>query len=157
EIEVCMASLDGKPVLGRSNITIHPDKHIQDTINTSWDMIVLPGGQPNAQLLQKSKAVQDITCKHATQGKTVAAICAAPVALAYFGLTANKQVTSYPSCEDDMQQLQPSSNYLQQAVVEDGNMITSRGAGTAIDFALALVARLHGQKQAENVRTSIVA
>jgi len=157
EIEVCMASLDGKPVVGRSNITIHPDKHIQDTINTPWDMIVLPGGQPNAQLLQKNKIVQDITCKHATQGKIIAAICAAPVALAYFGLTANKQVTSYPSCEGDIKQLQPSSSYLEQSVVEDDNIITSRGAGTAIDFALALVAKLSGQKQAENVRASIVA
>lgn len=157
EIEVCMASLDGKPVLGRSNITIHPDKHIQDTINTSWDMIVLPGGQPNAQMLQRSEIVQDITCKHATQGKIIAAICAAPVALAYFGLTANKQVTSYPSSEGDIKQLDPRSNYLKQSVVEDDNLITSRGAGTAVEFALALVAKLSGQQQADTIRTSIVA
>ena len=157
DVKVCMASLDGESVVGRSGITLQADQHIQDCVDMSWDMIVLPGGLPNAQLLQESKIVKDIMCKQAAQQKTVAAICAAPVALAYFGLTANKQVTSYPSCKDEMQQLQPSSNYLQQAVVEDGNMITSRGAGTAIDFALALVARLHGQKQAENVRTSIVA
>jgi len=157
DVEVCMASLDGNPVVGRSGITISADQHIQDCVNRSWDMIVLPGGLPNAQLLQESPIVRDIMCKQAAQQKTVAAICAAPVALAYFGLTANKQVTSYPSCEDEMQQLQPSSNYVQQTVVEDDNIITSRGAGTAVEFALTLVAKLCGQQQAEKVRISIVA
>ncbi|MDQ7057805.1 MAG: DJ-1/PfpI family protein [Ghiorsea sp.] len=156
-VEVCMASLDGESVVGRSGITLQADQHIQDCVDMSWDMIVLPGGLPNAQLLQDSDIVKDIMCKQAAQQKTVAAICAAPVALAYFGLTANKQVTSYPSFEAEMQQLQPSSNYLQQAVVEDGNTITSRGAGTAVEFSLTLVAKLCGQQQAEKVRISIVA
>jgi len=157
DVKVCIASLDGKPVVGRSGITLGADQHIQDCVNMSWDMIVLPGGLPNAQLLQESLIVRDIMCKQAAQQKTVAAICAAPVVLAYFGLTANKQVTSYPSCEDEMQQLQPSSNYVQQTVVEDDNIITSRGAGTAIAFALALVAKLCGQQHAEEIRASIVA
>jgi len=156
-VEVCMASLDGKPVVGRSGITLGADQHIQNSANTSWDMITLPGGLPNAQLLQENPIVKDIICKHAAQNKTVAAICAAPIALAHFGLTANKQVTSYPSFEGDMQQLQPSSNYRQQAVVEDNNIITSRGAGTAVEFALTLVSNLCGQQQAEEIRTSIVA
>lgn len=157
DVEVCMASLEDKPVVGRSGITMIADKYIQDTMNTVWDMIVLAGGQPNAQLLQESEIVQRMTCNHAAQGKTVAAICAAPVALASFGLTIDKQITAYPSCEEDMKQLQPSSSYLQQAVVEDGNIITSRGAGTAVEFALVLVAKLCGQQQADAVRTSIVA
>ncbi|MDQ7001722.1 MAG: DJ-1/PfpI family protein [Ghiorsea sp.] len=156
-VEVCMASLDGQPVVGRSGITLHADQHIQDCINTAWDMVILPGGLPNAQLLQESDTVKTITCNHAAQQKPVAAICAAPVALASFGLTANKQVTSYPSCEADMKQLQPSSSYLQQAVVEDEHIITSRGAGTAVAFALCLVSKLCGQQQADEIRASIVA
>jgi len=157
DVEVCMASLDGKAVVGRSGITLGADQHIQDCVDMPWDMIVLPGGLPNAQLLQESAMVKDIMCKQAAQKKTVAAICAAPVALAQFGLTANKQVTSYPSFEAEMQQLQPSSHYLQQAVVEDANIITSRGAGTAVDFALRLVAKLCGQQQSQDIRASIVA
>ena len=157
DVEVCMASLDGKAVVGRSGITLGADQHIQDCVNTPWDMVVLPGGLPNTQLLQESAIVKDIMCKHAAQNKTVAAICAAPVALAHFGLTANKQVTSYPSFAKDMQQLQPSSQYKQQAVVEDENIITSRGAGTAVAFALVLVAKLCGQQHAEEIRASIVA
>jgi len=157
DVEVCMASLDGQPVVGRSSITLGADQHIQDCVDKPWDMVVLPGGLPNAQLLQESAIVKDILCQQAAKKKTVAAICAAPVALARFGLTANKQVTSYPSFEKDMQQLQPSSQYQQQAVVEDEHIITSRGAGTAIEFALTLVANLRGAQHAEEIRASIVA
>ncbi|WP_038249302.1 DJ-1 family glyoxalase III [Ghiorsea bivora] len=157
DVEVCMASLDGKPVVGRSGITLHADQHIQDCVNKAWDMIVLPGGLPNAQLLQDSNIIKDMMCKQAAQQKIIAAICAAPVALAHFGLTANKQVTSYPSFEAEMQQQQPSSKYKQQAVVKDEHIITSRGAGTAIEFALALVAQLCGQQQSQDIRVSIVA
>ncbi|MCF6208723.1 MAG: DJ-1/PfpI family protein, partial [Ghiorsea sp.] len=82
DVKVCMASLDGEAVVGRSGIRLQADQHIRDCVDMSWDMIVLPGGLPNAQLLQESKIVNDIMCMQAAQQKTVSAICAEPVALA---------------------------------------------------------------------------
>lgn len=157
DIEVCMASLDGKPVVGRSNITIHADAALADAMDKNWDMVVLPGGLPNAHLLRDSDMVKTIVSRLAQERKTIAAICAAPTALAAYGITQGKRVTSYPSFQNEMQQLQPSSIYMDDIVVEDEFLITSRGAGTAVEFALRLVASLCNQNKADAVRQSIVA
>ena len=156
DIDVCLASLDGKPVVGRSNITLHADAALADVMSQSWEMIVLPGGLPNAQLLGESPLVKTITRSMAEQGKVIAAICAAPKALADFGLLDDKKVTSHPSVKA---QILASSNaiYLEQAVVEDGLLVTSRGAGTAVPFALSLVAKLTSQEQADNIKQAILA
>ena len=157
ELEVKMVSLDGHAVTGRSHIIIQADGAIEDVVDQHWDMLVLPGGQPNAHLLRDNHWVKHITLKLAERRTTIAAICAAPTALAAFGLTRNKRVTSYPACEEEMKNLQPSSKYVQATVVEDDFLITSRGAGTAVAFALHLVAAMCGQTKADAVRLSIVA
>ena len=157
DIQVCLASFNGEPVTGRSNITIQADVSIADTEDTDWDMIVLPGGLPNARLLRDNIQVKTIVSKLAQQRKTIAAICAAPTALAAFGITENKRVTSYPTFQSEMEELQPSSTYSDAIVVEDDFLITSRGAGTAVAFALHLVAKLCGQEKADEIRKSIVA
>ncbi len=156
DITVCLASLDGKEVVGRSNIVIHAEKSLTDVCQEPWDMIVLPGGQPNANHLKENDLVKETVLHLANQGKYIAAICAAPAALAAFGITKNKRVTSHPSVQKEML-LQPSTTYLEQAVVEDGLLITSRGAGTALEFALCLVTKLcHAEKAAE-IRQAILA
>lgn len=155
-VEVTMASLDGKPVVGRSHIAIAPDAAIADVANDAWDMVVLPGGLPNANLLREDAHVKAVVQRLRDESKTVAAICAAPTALAAFGVAAGKKVTSYPGMKDEVQQLEPSAVYVDDAVVEDGFLITSRGAGTAVEFALRLVARLCGEAKAEDIRKSIV-
>jgi len=157
DVEVCLASFDGKPVTGRSNITIQADTSLASAMNTEWDMIVLPGGLPNARLLRDNTQVKTIVSHHAQQRKTIAAICAAPTALAAFGITENKCVTSYPTFQSEMEELQPSSTYSDDTVVEDDFLITSRGAGTAVEFALHLVSKLCGNKKASEIRASIVA
>ncbi len=157
DMNVCMASLDGNTVAGRSNIFIEADAALADVADQDWDMIVLPGGLPNAHLLRDDASVKAIVERLSTERKTIAAICAAPTALAAYGITAGKRVTSYPSCQPDMEALQPSSVYVDEAVVEDDVLITSRGPGTAIAFALRLVARLCGEDKAAEIRTSIVA
>jgi len=157
EIEVCTASLDGKAVMGRSNITITADAALSDVMNQQWDMVVLPGGLPNAHLLRDDANVKALVERMFGERKTIAAICAAPTALAAYGITGGRRVTSYPACQAEMEALQPSSVYVDDVVVEDETLITSRGAGTAVAFSLRLIASLCGEAKAEEIRVSIVA
>lgn len=157
EVEVVMASLDGNPVTGRSGITIAPDAPLKDASTEVWDMVVLPGGLPNAYLLREDAHVKAVVQRLREERKSIAAICAAPTALAAFGMIDNKRVTSYPGVKDEVQQLSPSAVYVDEAVVEDDFLITSRGAGTAIEFALRLVAKLCGEEKSSEVRHSIIA
>ncbi|NWF36595.1 DJ-1 family glyoxalase III [Mariprofundus sp. KV] len=156
-IAVCTASLDGAAVVGRSNITIAADAALPEVVNRDWDMVVLPGGLPNAHLLRDDVHVKAVVERMHAERKTIAAICAAPTALAAYGITAGKKVTSYPACQAEMEALQPSSLYVDEIVVEDEFLITSRGAGTAVAFSLRLIARLCGEAKAEEIRASIVA
>jgi len=156
-VEVCAASLDGQPVEGRSGIRMHADAALPDVMGDEWHMLVLPGGLPNAHLLRDDANVRQLVERLKSERKSIAAICAAPTALAAYGLTAGMRVTSYPSCREEMQKMQPSSVYVDDAVVEDDFLITSRGAGTAVEFALRLVARLCGGEKETEVRQSIVA
>ena len=157
EIDVCMASLDGKPVTGRSNITILADASLPDVMQQPWDMIVLPGGLPNAHLLRDDANVKATISRLRRERKSIAAICAAPTALAAYGITENMRVTAYPACQSEMEQLQPSSIYIDDSVVEDDFLITSRGPGTAIAFALRLIAKLCDENTAATVKADIVA
>ncbi|WP_167632415.1 DJ-1 family glyoxalase III [Mariprofundus ferrooxydans] len=156
-VEVCMASLDGNMVTGRSAVTMAADADIRDVAGDAWDMVVLPGGMPNAHLLRDDATVKMVVDRLRAERKSIAAICAAPTALAAYGLTAGKRVTSYPACRAEMEALQPSSVYVDDVVVEDDFLITSRGAGTAVAFALCLVARLCGVAKAVEVKSDIVA
>lgn len=157
DVDVCAASLDGKAVTGRSNITIQADAGLADVMFDDWDMVVLPGGLPNAFLLRDDGNVKAVVQRLREERKSIAAICAAPLALAAYGLTKGKRVTSYPACQADMESLQPSSVYVDEAVVEDDFLTTSRGPGTAIVFALRLIVKLCGADKAEEIRASIVA
>jgi len=157
DIAVTTASLDGKAVQGRSNITMQADANLADVMNNAWDMIVLPGGLPNAHLLRDDNNVKTVVERLRSERKSIAAICAAPTALAAYGITAGMKVTAYPACQTDMEALQPSSVYMDDNVVEDDFLITSRGAGTAVEFSLRLVAKLCDEKKAEEIRESIVA
>ncbi|MES0371576.1 MAG: DJ-1 family glyoxalase III [Mariprofundaceae bacterium] len=157
EIEVITASLDGAAVKGRSNITITADAKLADVAGETWDMVVLPGGLPNAYLLRDDENVKAVVQRLRDERKTIAAICAAPTALAAFGVTDNRRVTSYPAMKEEILKLSPSSVYLDDAVVEDDFLITSRGAGTAIEFALRLITRLCSKERSEEIRQSIIA
>ena len=157
DIRVCLASLDGHPVTGRSEITIQADASLADVIDEPWDMVILPGGLPNAHLLRDNSNVRTVVERLRSERKSIAAICAAPTALAAYGLTENRRVTAYPTCQAEMESLQPSSIYVDEAVVADDFLITSRGPGTAIEFALAIIQKLIGSEKAATIRSEIVA
>ncbi len=136
KIDVTLASVADKTVKGRSGIVIIPDCNIDDALKEEpFDMIVLPGGLPNAYTLRDDKRVTAAVANAYKSGRFVAAICAAPAALQAAGVLKNEKATNYPGVKDDL----PSDIYIENNVVESGKVITSRGPGTAIEFALTLV------------------
>jgi 4-methyl-5(b-hydroxyethyl)-thiazole monophosphate biosynthesis len=120
-------------------------------LQNDYDMIVLPGGQPGTNNLKADERVLKLVQSMAQQGKYVAAICAAPSVLATAGLLDGNRATGFPGA------LNPFPKVKQQhaAVVEDGKLITSRGPGTAMDFALTLVERLAGHAKRQEVEAGL--
>ena len=114
-------------------------------------MVVLPGGLPGTNYLKADNRVLSLVQQMYAQGKLVAAICAAPSVLAIAGLLDGKRATCYPGFLDAFPQVQLQN----EAVVEDGNIITSRGPGTALDFALTLVERLTDKAKRTEVEAGL--
>ena len=151
-VEVTSAGLDDLPVLASRGVVLLPDTTLDLALHQSFDMIVLPGGQPGTDNLKADKRVIALLQQMAQQGKYLAAICAAPSVLAAAGLLDGRKATCYPTCLDGY----PKVNLQTAAVVEDGKLITSRGPGTAMDFALALVERLSGKAKRQGVEAALV-
>lgn len=151
-IEVTVAGLSEGPVRCSRGTVIVPDVALDDVVNTVFDMIVLPGGMPGAEHLKNDKLVIALLQQMAASGRYVAAICAAPMALHASGLLESKTATSFPGVLD---KLPGSHQYSADPVVIDGNIITSRGPGTAMDFALTLVELLAGPEQRKQVEAPL--
>ncbi len=150
--EVTIASVTGaKVVTGRSNITVQADAALADVERHAFDMLLLPGG-PGVKALRSDGRPAQLARAFDLAGKPVAAICAAPTVLADAGLLAGRRFTAHFSVHGELPQALGG-----ERVVEDGNVITSRGAGTALDFGLALVRRLFGDAAAQDVAKAIMA
>ena len=136
-------SADGKPqVTGSHAITVIADRILDGSID-DYDMIVLPGGMPGAANLKDNANVLEAVQRFSRNpDKFVAAICAAPMVLAEAGVTLGKRLTSYPGAK--YRNLFQDSEYVEDPVVVDGNLITSRGPATVLPFAFALVDILGG-------------
>lgn len=151
EIDVTTSSISGEKVTGSHNITIQADTQIDDITDLDFDIIILPGG-PGTKNLRESENVIELVKKQNLKGKYVAAICAAPTVLKKAGILSGKSVTSYPSEEKQF----ADSKYFYKKVVIDGNIITSRAAGTALDFAIKIIEILDGKKKAIEVAEKIL-
>lgn len=149
EVEVVLAGLDGSaPVRCSRGMSIVPDKGLAEA-GGDFDVIVLPGGKGGADRLASSQAVGELLRAQVTAGRTVAAICAAPIALKAHDVFKGSEMTCHPSVKDVVSEhgrLAPGT------VVHDGQLVTSQGPGTAFAFALALVERLQGAEVMEKVR-----
>ena len=152
-IEVVTAGLDNKPVRASRNTCLIPDTTLDEVEDQDFDMVVLPGGMPGADHLNNDPRVHGILKNAASKNRFTAAICAAPKVLASAGLLNGKQATSYPGYLDP--DSVPGMTYREDPVVQDGKVITSRGPGTAMDFALTLVEALVGRKKRDEVEAAL--
>jgi 4-methyl-5(b-hydroxyethyl)-thiazole monophosphate biosynthesis len=152
-LEVVAAGVTPDPITGRSGIRLLADRPIEQVKPADVDMVVLPGGAEGTAHLQQSVAVQRLIKEAAGRGKHVAAICAAPTVLSSLGLITGKHVTSHPSVEGKLGRVA----YREERVVIDGNIITSRAPGTAMEFALALVEVLAGKEKVAEVNRGVLA
>ncbi|NOX92078.1 MAG: DJ-1/PfpI family protein [Gammaproteobacteria bacterium] len=154
DIEVITAGLDEQPVTASRGVVLIPDTTLDDALKKEYDMVVLPGGLPGADYLDQDERIQNLLKKMANDGKFTAAICAAPKVLANAGLLNGKRASAYPGT---LEELHLDNVTLESApVVKDGNVITSRGPGTAMDFALVLIENLVGVKKREEVEAGLV-
>ncbi len=150
-IEAVSAGLDGNPVRASRGTMLIADTTLDEALKQDFDMIALPGGQPGSNNLKADPRIRTLVQRMAQQEKYVAAVCAAPSVLAAAGVLDGKRATSFPGALEPFPQVQKQPG----AVVEDGKLITSRGPGTAMDFALALVEKLAGREKRTEVETAL--
>ncbi|HTQ07861.1 MAG TPA: DJ-1 family glyoxalase III [Polyangiaceae bacterium] len=150
-VEVTVAAVGKSPVTGSHAIAISADAELDAVRERAFDAVVLPGG-PAAERLRDDERVKAMLRRLAAEGKLVAAVCAAPIALEAAGVLRGKRATAYPG------NALPSASFVEQRVVVDGNVVTSRAPGTALEFALSVVEKLAGaHKRDEVARAMLVA
>ena len=150
DFDVVTAGLPGTMVEGNRGVKVIADMMLKDINPDDFDVLVLPGGSGCSDLVKSSKMME--TIRHfSSKDKVIAAICYAPVLLAREGLLKDKRATVYPGNERELPK--PRGD----RVVVDGNLITSQGPGTAIEFSLAIVEKLAGKPKADSLRKGIVA
>lgn len=141
-----------KEITTSHGITMLTDLTFAETDFTDANMLVLPGGMPGTKYLEEYKPLTELLTDFYQNGGKVAAICAAPGIFERLGFLKGRNATSYPSV---MEQLKSARTSLEPVVV-DGNVTTSRGLGTAIDFSLSLIGQLEGSAKAEEIAESVV-
>lgn len=155
DVAVTTASLtDGRTVTGSHGIPVVADTTLDAVLGERFDAVVLPGGLPGATNLRDDARVAKLTQDVAERGGWAAAICAAPLALAAFGLLRDKSFTSHPSVRDRL--AEAGGEYVERRVAADGRIVTSRSPGTAFEFALALVARLTDEATARRLAEAML-
>ena len=152
-VEVVVAGTSPGPIEGAHRIPVIADQSLQSVKSTDFDMIVLPGGDLGVKNLQREERLLSLLGEFTAQGRYVAAICAAPSILASAGLICGKQVTSYPSVKP---QVASTALYTEERVAVDGKIVTSRGPGTAMEFALKLVEILVGNEKAKELKEGML-
>ena len=170
DIQVTSASLaDDTLVRGAHDISVQADRNLNDILGLpvaelsdegleelmkAWDAVVLPGGMPGSKNLSEDARVLAMLKAQDRRGGIVAAICAAPLALDAAGLLHGRRHTSFPGIRE---QLSDATNYVdEELVVADGQLVTSRGPGTAVYFALELIGRLAGRETAHTIAEDIL-
>ncbi len=137
---------------GAHGINVQTEDLFGEVDFAEFDMVVLPGGMPGTANLDRHAGAKRVVKEFAENGKYVAAICAAPSILGGLGLLKGKRAACYPSVEDKLS----GAVIMKTPVVLDGNIITSRGMGTALDFALTLVEVLAGKSKASEIAASVI-
>lgn len=154
-LEVTTVGVGGKTVMGAHGIPITADT-VEDSLRidaSSLDAVILPGGMPGTTNLDASKAVHAAIDSASECGALIGAICAAPMILGKKGLLNGKEAICYPGFEHHLSGARMSD----RKVISDGNIITAKGMGVAIEFGLALTTALKGEGVSESIRSAIMA
>lgn len=154
-VEVIVASLADGPITASRGTRHLADVSLDDVKVDALDMIVLPGGQPGTDNLRTDPRIQQIIATLQKKNRKLAAICAAPSVLAAYGALDGRAATSHPVARDEV--AARARRYSEDRVVVDGPVITSRAAGTAMEFAFALVEILCGPEKAAEVNRGVLA
>lgn len=150
---ITMVSITGaREVTGAHGIPVITDELFEYVDHQGADMLVLPGGMPGTTNLAACSKLGDLLKKYHSEEKWVAAICAAPSVLGGLGILKGLKATCYPGFEPQLE----GAEILHAPVVQDGHVVTSRGAGTALEFALKLVEVAVGVEKARNLREGLV-
>ena len=151
---VTLACVSGESfVTGKLGLKIAADMALKNADTAKFDAVLLPGGGPGVQRLKASSDVERVVCDFNDQNKWILAICAAPLVLSKAGLLVDRTVTCFPGCEVEL----VCNQFVEDRVVVDGNIVTSRGAGTAEEFAFECIAQMGGRDLSEKIRAQVVA
>ena len=151
ELTVTVAGLEAGAVTASRGVVMVPDTTLEQVLDDDFALIVLPGGLGGMQRLEADARITKLLRRMNEQGRYIAAICAAPQVLVSAGLVQGKEVTAYPGVLNAQSGVKLSN----AAVVQDGIFITSRGPGTAMDFALSLIELLRGKNVRDSVEASL--
>lgn len=152
--EVAIAAVDDhvETVTGAHGVSLRPDRILADLVPEELDMVVLPGGMPGSANLAASEGVRRLLRAVYDRGGMLAAICAAPIALQAADLLHGRRITSYPSFRPQFTEVE----YSEKSVEVDARIITSRGPGTALWFALELVRQVGDAATAKQLREAML-
>ncbi len=148
--ELATVGVSGRKVTGSHNIEVTADLTENEVSLETADMVVLPGG-PGTKNLEQSAVMRETVRYCAEKGKIIAAICAAPSILGHMGLLKEHTATCFPGYESELNAKEVSTD----SVCVSGNIITGKGAGVAVDFALKIVEVLYGAEKSNKLRKSI--
>jgi 4-methyl-5(b-hydroxyethyl)-thiazole monophosphate biosynthesis len=152
DITVVIAGLHEGYIESTRHVKVIPDTGIDTIRADNFDMLVLPGGQPGADNLNADERVKNLIREFYDKGKLTGAICAAPYVLANAGILEGRQATAYPTFKDRL----GTALYQDQNVVIDGQVLTSKGPGTALHFGIAIVESLAGREKAEAIKEAML-
>ena len=153
-VDVKLAAVgSSKSVSSGRGITVLADVLTSDIVPEADDTFVIPGGMGGVNSIKSDAETMKLIDSAAKNGALLAAICAGPSVLAKLGLTDGKSITCYPGCEDLMGRALCDTKKI---TVSEKGLITGRSAGSAIDFGLAILAKLKGEKTAEKIRMDLV-
>lgn len=152
-LQVVVAGLKAGELQGSRRVRLLADVTLEEAAKQEFDVVVLPGGQPGVDNLRKDERVLALVKKMNAEKKTIGAICAAPLVLRDAGLTPGLRLTSYPGFESQL----AGCRYDVSRVVVEGNVVTSRGPGTAMEFALKLVELLVSRQKADELAEILLA
>jgi 4-methyl-5(b-hydroxyethyl)-thiazole monophosphate biosynthesis len=147
-LDVVSACLQENPVTGSHGIAIHADTSLMAVDSASLGAVVLPGGMPGSKNLKDSPEILSLVRELHGRGAIVAALCAAPIVLGHAGILKGKKATCYPGFEGQL----AGAEYIPGPFIVDGAIITGRGPGCAIPFALKIVEAIKGGRHFESLR-----